>query len=67
MAAVPARRPEGVATVPLQYVGPTALTVFGGVTGTRYRFPNAGAVLRVDPRDLPSMGAIPYLRPVPAR
>jgi hypothetical protein len=50
--------------VALEYVGPTALTVFGGVTGARYRFTKPGAVVRVDSRDVGSMAAVPNLRRV---
>lgn len=47
-----------------RYVGPTALTVAGGATGTRYRFDSPGAVVAVDVRDQPSMLAVPHLRRV---
>jgi hypothetical protein len=64
VAPVPAKRPESTTQVALQYVGATGLTVFGGVTRTRYRFVGPGAVLRVDARDAPTMAAIPSLRPI---
>ena len=47
-----------------QYVGSTALTVFGAASGTRYRFTAPGAIVRVDARDAASMSAVPNLRPV---
>jgi hypothetical protein len=53
-------RPE----VRFEYVGTTGLTVKGPVTGKRYRFDNPGSRLLVDPRDAPSMAAVPHLRRV---
>lgn len=47
-----------------QYVGPTAMTVVGPVTGTRYRFDGPGAVLPVDLRDRAAVAAVLKLRQV---
>lgn len=47
-----------------QYVGDTAVTVLGPVTGRRYRFSVPGAVVAVDPRDRRSVAAVPTLREV---
>ena len=47
-----------------QYVGRTAATVTGGVTGARYHFARPGAVVRVDPRDRRSVSQVPVLRQV---
>lgn len=51
-----------------EYVGATALTVFGAVSGVRYRFIHAGARVAVDARDADAMRTVPNLRreqPVP--
>ncbi|NJM30094.1 MAG: hypothetical protein HC855_08300 [Rhizobiales bacterium] len=45
-----------------RYVGATALTVTGPVTGRTYRFPAPGAVMPVDPRDQASMMRVPILK-----
>lgn len=57
------------APVYFQYVGRTSLSVLGPITGIRYRFGGHRAVLPVDPRDGPSLAAVPNLRRVggPAR
>ncbi len=47
-----------------EYVGQTGLTVRGPVTGRQYRFDRAGSRVGVDPRDRPSIAAIPVLREV---
>ena len=44
------------------YVGSTALTAVGVVTGQRYRFTGRGSVVEVDSRDAPSMAGVPNLR-----
>ena len=44
------------------YVGNTALTALGAVTGYRYRFAGAGSVVAVDMRDAPSMAGVPNVR-----
>lgn len=45
-----------------EYLGPTAMTVQGPVSGHRYRFNGPGAVLQVDLRDRASLAAVPRLR-----
>ena len=47
-----------------EYTGKTGLTVKGAVTGRLYRFDQPGSRLAVDPRDRPSIAAIPVLRRV---
>ena len=46
------------------YVGKTALTAVGAVTGTRYRFDRPGARVAIEPADKPSIAAVPLLRRV---
>lgn len=50
--------------VVLEYTGPTGLTAIGPISGQRYRFNHPGARLEVDPRDRPSLAAVPHLRQV---
>ena len=45
-----------------EYVGRSAMTVIGGVTGRRYRFERPGARLAVDPTDRPSLSKVPHLK-----
>ena len=45
-----------------EYIGRTALTVFGPISGTPYRFNALGSRLAVDPRDRPALAVIPVLR-----
>jgi hypothetical protein len=47
-----------------EYVGPTALTVIGPVTGKSYRFARRGARLEVDLKDRRSIAAVPSLRQI---
>jgi hypothetical protein len=47
-----------------EYLGRTGLTVKGSMTGRQYRFDKPGARVQVDPRDRPSILAIPLLKPV---
>ncbi len=47
-----------------EYVGRTALTTTGGVSGKRYRFDSPGARLTVDARDRASLDALPMLKQV---
>lgn len=47
-----------------QYLGRTALTVVGPISGARYRFERTGSQLRVDPRDRAALLRVPALRPV---
>jgi len=55
------RRPR-VAGIAFEYTGTTGLTVRGAVTGLTYRFDRPGARIAVDPRDVPSLVAVPRLR-----
>ena len=64
--AEPAPAPRAPRPYYFQYIGKTALTAVGGVTGHRYRFPAPGALLAVDERDAPSFAAIPNLRRAPS-
>jgi hypothetical protein len=48
--------------VVFEYVGKTALTAIGPVSGRHYRFSRPGAILEVDPRDSASLAAVPNLR-----
>lgn len=59
------RRAHGTSTPtqPLfEYVGATALTVIGPVSGRRYRFERTGARLTADPRDGNALQTVPLLR-----
>jgi len=47
-----------------EYAGKTGMTVQGPVTGKRYRFDKPGSRVLVDPRDSPSLSAVPHLRRV---
>lgn len=51
-------------SVQFEYVGRTALTAVGPVSGKRYRFDRPGAVIVVDPRDRPGLAAVPSLRAI---
>jgi hypothetical protein len=51
-------------TTPFQYVGKTALTAVGSVSGRHYRFSHPGAIVEVDLRDRASLALVPYLRQV---
>lgn len=56
-------RTDAVASGALfEYTGATALTVFGAITGTRYRFAHSGARLTIQARDAPAMASVPILR-----
>jgi hypothetical protein len=48
----------------MQYVGQSALTVTGPVTGRTYRFAAPGASLAVNRHDAASLLYVPTLRPV---
>jgi hypothetical protein len=54
-------------TVLFRYAGKSGATVFGPITGRRYRFAQPEAIVSVDPRDAPSLDAVPHLRRVAAR
>jgi hypothetical protein len=58
------RGPAAQLVVAFEYVGPTALTTVGPVTGKSYRFERHGARVFVDARDVRSMVAVPHLRRV---
>ena len=45
-----------------EYIGRTALTVFGPISGAPYRFQGPGSRLTVDPRDRAALRAVPVLR-----
>lgn len=47
-----------------EYVGKTALTVIGAISGIRYRFDRPGARVRIDCRDQLSLERVPVLRRV---
>lgn len=59
-----ARKPLPQSPVPFEYVGATGLTVLGPVTGKRYRFDRSGSQVRIEPRDVASIAAVPHLRRV---
>lgn len=46
----------------LQYTGASTLTAYGPISGRSYHFGSPGAVVPVDPRDVPWLAAIPKLR-----
>jgi hypothetical protein len=58
------RQPSTKPVVHLQYVGSAGLVAIGSATGTHYRFDAANRIVAVDPRDYPSLAAIPHLRRV---
>jgi hypothetical protein len=47
-----------------EYLGESALTATGPVTGRRYRFERPGARAAIDARDAPALRQVPRLRPV---
>jgi hypothetical protein len=47
-----------------EYTGHGQMTVTGPLTGTIYRFPTHGARMQVHASDVPSLAAVPGLRPV---
>ena len=51
-------------TMGFEYVGETALSVFGPITRTHYRFRGNGAQVEVDHRDAPYVSGVPSLRRV---
>jgi hypothetical protein len=48
--------------VSFRYVGQTRLTVIGPASGKRYQFEGSGAILSVDPRDVPALETISRLK-----
>jgi len=58
---VPLRmNPQGGTT--FQYVGTTAATVIGPVSGVSYRFTGPGSRRQVDTRDRPGLARVPVLK-----
>jgi hypothetical protein len=45
-----------------EYIGKTAMTTIGPLSGRRYRFGYPGALLEVDSRDSQALESIPNLR-----
>ncbi len=63
MAAFPAPANTGPQSGSMfQYLGKTALTVVGPVTGARYRFERPGSQLFVNPRDRAGLSRVPVLK-----
>ncbi len=66
----PVAKSQGFTTPPrrfvicFEYVGQTGMTAIGGATGWCYRFDRPGARVIVDPRDRPSLAAVPNLRQI---
>jgi hypothetical protein len=63
---LPARKGNGGLPAPVtyEYIGRSGMTVFGPVTGRRYRFGSPGSRAIVDPRDAPALRRVPHLRQV---
>jgi hypothetical protein len=57
------RLPMGAAY--FEYLGATAITVVGSVTGRQYRFATPGVPVVVDARDRWSLARVPLLHEVP--
>ena len=51
------------ARVSYRYVGQTALTVRGPISGRLYLFDRPGAPIATDPRDRRALSTVPMLRP----
>ena len=47
-----------------EYIGKTALTIIGNVSGTRYRFNYPGSRQNIDVRDIPGIITVPVLKKV---
>ena len=47
-----------------EYTGKTGLTVWGAVSGRRYRFDKPGSRVKIDPRDRPSLAQVPHLKQI---
>jgi hypothetical protein len=58
---MPSGGPQAAGPV-FEYIGATALTVFGVVSGARYRFAHAGARVAVHGQDADAMATLPNLR-----
>jgi len=50
------------APITFEYIGKTSAVVIGGATGKHYSFTFPGARIEADPRDVPSLQAVPVLR-----
>ena len=61
--AKPSVQPPG-ANSSFEYVGKTALTVTGNVTGTQYRFNYPGSRQNIDYRDIAGIRTVPVLKAV---
>ena len=59
--------PDGRGRVFFQYLGRLSARVVGAATGRAYVFGWPGATASVDPRDAPSVAAVPGLRQVAIR
>lgn len=59
-----AHSPANKLNVRFEYIGKTALTVTGNITGNRYRFSRPGEYLQVDIRDVAGVMRLPVLRRV---
>jgi hypothetical protein len=59
-----ARTQSRPAFVSIRYSGPTSTVTTGVVSGRQYRFPQTGAVLRVDLRDQAALMKVPHLRSI---
>jgi hypothetical protein len=44
-----------------RYLGDKGITVVGPATGRKYDFPISGTTAAADPRDAPSLAAVPYM------
>lgn len=53
---------QQTANTVFEYIGKTALTVIGNISGRRYRFNRPGDLQSVDPRDVTGMFAVTVLR-----
>ncbi len=58
------KNPSARGSRAFQYVGKTALTAVGSVSGRHYRFSHPMAIVEVDPRDRASLATVPNLRQV---
>ena len=58
----PGRFPMGA--VLFEYLGTTAITAIGAVTGQQYRFSSPGMPVTVDARDRWSLAKVPNLREI---
>jgi hypothetical protein len=56
------RQPAARQVAVFEYIGKTALTAIGPISGRHYRFSHPGAIVEVDPRDSASLATVPNLR-----